>query len=80
MFNFGVEMETATKNEILSAGDFKKIRLHLNMTQIEFAAKLGYASDITISYKESGTRNITKRDMLMLKNEIIALGIKLKRK
>lgn len=65
---------------VLTRADFKRIRLHLNMTQQEFADKLGYASNITINYKETGTRNITPRDTLMLHAEIAFLKIKLKKK
>lgn len=70
-------MAQAEEKELTKA-DFKRIREHLKMTQEEFAAKLGYSSNITIAYKESGKRGITSRDKLMLSTEIVSLGIVLR--
>jgi DNA-binding transcriptional regulator YiaG len=55
-------------DNILSKEEFKAVREFLNESQKTFAERLGYSSGaVIISKKETGDRNITQQDTIILK-------------
>lgn len=50
----------------MTSEDFKNIRLKFNLSQKEFAKKLGYSIQ-SISNKENGRRGITRLDIELLR-------------
>lgn len=62
------------ENTIFTKEQFKAIRLHLGLSQKDFAEKLGYKSGaVMISFKENGHKIITKTDTIILMPDYLTM-------
>ena len=51
----------------MTKAEFRRIRIHLGMSQTKLAEELGYKTYGAISRKERGIRPITKRDEIAMR-------------